>query len=450
MNRKKIFTVRKLLLTVAALFALGYVQAQEVKDTLRLTLDRAIEIALDQNPTIRVAGQEIQLKREATRGAYAGLLPEVALSGSYSRTLKKQTAVMDFNGSVQTIKMGQDNSYSGGVVINLPLFAPALYKSINLTQADVNLAVEKARSSKLDLINQVTKAYYQQLLAQDSYQVLLKGYQQAEATAAVILAKYNQGSVSEYDKIRSEVQVRSLKPGVVSARNAVNLSRLQLYTLLGIDPTFPIAVEGSLKAYEMTLFQQQLSDTSIRLENNTGLKQLDLNANLLEKNLSLQRTNFMPTLAASFNYMYTALNNDFKISQYKWYPYSTLGVSLSIPLFKATNFTKIKQTKIQLMQLAETRVNTERQLAQQATSYVDNMSASAEQVVSNRENIIQAEKGRQIALKRYEVGKGTILELNDAEIALTQTELVYRQSIYDYLVSKADLDQLLGKEDVTE
>ena len=450
MNTKKSFTGKKVLLTVIALLTLGYVQAQEVKDTLTLTLNKALEIALSENPVIKVAGYEITLKKEMQREVYAGLLPEVSLTGSYSRTIKKQTMAMDLGGESQTIQVGSDNSYNGGVVVNLPLFAPALYKSINLTKTDVELAVEKARSSKVDMINQVTKAYYQLLLAQDGYKVLLQGYEQADATAKVTKAKYDQGSVSEYDKIRAEVQARSLKPGVVSARNAINLSRLQLYTLLAIDTAIPIAIDGNLKDYEMVMFQRQLSYSPVNLENNTNLKQLDLNADLLKKNLSLQRTNFMPTLGASFNYMYTSLNNNFKVAHYNWFPYSTVGLNLTIPLFKASSFTKVKQVKIQMTQLTETRVNTERQLKQQATSYLDNMSASTEQVVSNRENIVQAEKGRLIALKRYEVGQGTILELNDSEVALTQAQLVYNQSIFDYLISKAELDKVLGKEEIAE
>lgn len=73
--------------------------------------------------------------------------------------------VMDFGGESQTMQVGSDNSYNGGLNVSLPVFAPTLYKSINLTKTDVELAVEKARSSKLDLVNQVTKAYYQLLLA---------------------------------------------------------------------------------------------------------------------------------------------------------------------------------------------------------------------------------------------------------------------------------------------
>lgn len=144
--------------------------------------------------------------------------------------------------------------------------------------------------------------------------------------------------------------------------------------------------------------------------------------------------------------MYTTLNDNFRFSSYKWNPYSTIGLNLSIPLFRGSNFTKVKQAKIQIQQLEENRINTERQLHMQATSYLDNMSASAEQVVSNREAVAQAIKGRDIATKRYEVGKGTILELNSSEVALTQAELTYNQSIFDYLSAKADLDKVLGNE----
>lgn len=136
MNKMKCFLSKKMLLAVVVLLSVGYVQAQEAKDIVLLTLDKALEIALSENPTMKVAGQEIQLKKEAKKEAYGGLFPEVSLTGSYSRTLKKQTMVMDFGGESQT---SSDNSYNGGLNVSLPVFAPTLYKSINLTKTDVEL-----------------------------------------------------------------------------------------------------------------------------------------------------------------------------------------------------------------------------------------------------------------------------------------------------------------------
>ena len=305
------------------LFLLLYVaiQSAQAQDTLRITLQDAVRIALSDNPTIKVAGQEILLKKEARREAYAGLFPEASLVGSYSRAIKKQSFAM----MGEVIEVGTDNTYSGGLSVSLPVFAPALYKSISLTSTDVNLAVEKSRASRLDMVNQVTKAFFQLLLAQDSYEVLLKSYKQSEDNYNVVKAKYEQGTVSEYDKISADVQMRSLKPTVVSARNGVNLANLQLKVLMGMESDVKVAVEGNLKDYEMSMFTRQAMPRPDNLTNNSTLKQLELNALQLKQTLKLQYTNFMPTLSASFQYMYTSMNDNFKFKEYDWRPYSTIG-----------------------------------------------------------------------------------------------------------------------------
>ena len=432
-----------LALAVLAMTATG----AKAQDTLRISLKEAIQIALSENPTVKVADQEIQLKKEANREVIWGLLPEVSLVGSFNHTIEKQSFAM----MGQVMRVGTMNNASGGVTASLPVFVPALYQSMKLTKTDVQLALEKARSSRLDMVNQVTKAFYQLLLAQDSYEVLKKSYKQSEDNYNIVVAKFEQGKVSEYDKISADVQMRSLKPTVVSAGNGVNLAMLQLKVLMGMESSIPVAVVGNLKDYEMAMFTRQAQPQPENIVGgNTTLRQLDLNYDMLQRNLKMKYTNFMPTLALSFQYMYTSMSENWRIFHYKWNPYATVGLSLSIPLFKGGNFSQVKQAKLQLKQMDLTRINTERQLKMQAQSYLNNMSASTEQVVSNKEAVLQAEKGRAIAEKRYEVGRGTILELNSSEVALTQAQLTYNQSIYDYLVAKADLDLVMGVEDMIQ
>ena len=123
---------------------------------------------------------------------------------------------------------------------------------------------------------------------------------------------------------------------------------------------------------------------------------------------------------------------------------SSVFCRLRIHIYRASNYTKMKSARIELLQLDLNKPNTERNLNTMIKSYRNNMTASSEQVVSNKENVFQAEKAVQIASKRYEVGKGTVLELNSSQVSLTEAQLVYNQSIYDYLVAKADLNQVLG------
>ena len=448
MNRLKRLTGKKMLLTAMALCAFGFAKAQTeqtAQNTLTLTLDKALEIALDENPTIKVAAEEIALKKGASKEAWQSLLPEASLNGSLDHTIK--AAEMKLND--MSFKMGQDgtNTANAGLSINLPLFAPAVYRAMSMTKTDIELAVEKSRASELDLINQVTKAYYQLMLAQDSYEVLQGSYKLAEDNFNVVNAKYQQGAVSEFDKISAEVQMRSIKPNVISAANAVTLAKLQLKVLMGITADVDIKTDDNLTNYESMLFANQLKEEDMSLDNNTTMKQFELNMKLLEKNVKSLRTNFIPTLSMSFSYQYQSLYNpNINFFDYTWSNSSSLMFNLSIPLYRASNFTKVKSARIQMRQLDWNRIDTERKLNMQVVSYRNNMTASSEQVVSNKENVMQAEKAVQIAGKRYEVGKGTVLELNSSQVSLTQAQLTYNQSIYDYLTAKADLDQVLGKQ----
>ena len=436
------------LFMAVALFAGAAVYAQNAgkNAVLKLTLDDALSIALSDNPTIKVAEQQIEVKKISKDEAWQSLLPSADFSGTVQYTVL--AAVMKLNG--MEFKMGQDNTstWNGQVQVSLPVFAPTVYATMNLTKTDLDNAVEQSRSSKLDLVNQVTKAYYQVILAQDSYDVLCKSLEQAQKNFDVVKSLYELGGTSEYDKISAEVQLRSLNPTVIQARNAVNLAKLQLKLLMGIDPETELAIEGSLEDYENQLYAESLGAGDYSLENNTNLRQLKLNETMLNQSLKVQKMNFMPTLALAGTYSFQSLYNDnWKFYNYDWAKSSSVVLSLSVPIFRMGNFTKIRSTKLQISQLSENIEYTRKQLDVQVRNYIDNMKANADQVASNHEAIEQAEKGREIASKRYEIGKGTILELNNSEVSLTQAKLTYSQSIYNYLAAKADLDKVLGNDE---
>ena len=165
--------------------------AQQEGKVLQLTLEQAIEIALNENPTIRIAEQDIELKKVSQKEAWQNLLPTVDLNGGMTYTVK--AATMNLNG--MKFKMGKDatSTWNGALSVNLPIFAPAVYRTMKMTRTDIELAMEKSRASSMDLVNQVSKAYYQLLLAQDSYDVLTKSYEVSEKNFNVVNANTNRG-----------------------------------------------------------------------------------------------------------------------------------------------------------------------------------------------------------------------------------------------------------------
>ena len=410
-----------------------------------LNLKKAIEIALAENPTIKVADKDIQLKEIADKEAWQALLPSVSASLSLSHSIQVaaiKTAMGEF-------KMGADGSTTatGGLTMTLPIYAPAVYQNMKMTQEDILLAQEKARSSRLDLINQVTKAYYAALLSKDSRDVIQRSYNVAKQNYEVVDKKFQVGKVSEYDKITAEVQMRSMGSSVTSAETGLTLALLRLKVLMGIKTDIDINITDSLKAYEKDLTLAKAEVNESELSNNTSVRQLDMSQNMLERSTKLLRTNFLPTVAMQLQGSYTSYSNDnWNVFKYKYSPASSLALSVTIPIFQASNWTKLKSNKIQIDQLADTRTNTMRQLSMAAQSYRKNMLTTITKLESDREAVRQADKAVTISAKRYDVGRGTILELNQSETALTQAELTYHQSIYDYLTNKADLDYTLGRE----
>ena len=194
------------------------------QSALTLTLEQALEIALSENPTIKVAEQEIEIKRYAKQETYASLYPRFDATAQYQRVIEKQTMSMDFGGQTQSIKVGSDNSFNGGITASMPIVNAQLWESLKVSVADVVLAVEKARSSQIDMVEQVSQAYFSVLLAKESMMVYQRVYDNAVENNKNISKKYEVGAVSEYDFISSNVSVQNAIPNLIEAQNSVVLT----------------------------------------------------------------------------------------------------------------------------------------------------------------------------------------------------------------------------------
>lgn len=441
MNMRRLVLVLGSVMTVFA--AAAQVQQGEV---LTLTLEQALEIALSENPTIKIADQEIEIKRYEKQGTYASLYPQIDATAQYQRVIEKQTMSMDFGGQTQSIKVGSDNSFSGGITASMPIVNAQLWTSLKVSALDVELAVEKARSSRLDMVEQVATAYYSALMAKESLALYKRVYDNAVENNKNVKKKYDVGSVSEYDLITSNVTVQNAIPNVFEAENSVTLTLWQLKALLGIDLEKNIDVAGSLMDYEAAMnYGYDLAQ--LNLEDNSTMKQLDIQEQQLQKALKITKMANVPTLSINAAYLYTALGNDGKFFvRDAWNPYSYAGVQLNIPIFAGNSKrAATRQARLNLSNIQLQRENTERQLRVSIVQYINNMDTSVKQFHSANATVEQAQRGYDISVKRYEIGSGTLVEVDNSQLALTQAELSRNQSVYNFLTSKVALDKVLGR-----
>ena len=410
-----------------------------------ITLEEALRVALSENGTVRVADKEIEAKGYARKGTYASLFPQIAASGSFNRTIKKQVMTMDFGGVSQSIEVGRWNTVSGGISASMPIVNAQLWKSLEITGEDVELAVEKARGSKLQMVTQVKQAYYGALLAKEVNKVYRSVYENALANCELTEKKYAASKASELDLTRARTAVANAVPNMYDSENAVTLALWQLKALMGVDLSLDIDVADSLLAYSEGL--SYMVPEEIDLSGNSSLKQLELQAEELAASIKVQSYANLPTLSASFSYQVNAMENELNFSEYQWHPYAMVGLTLNIPIFTGgRNYHSVRQAKVQQQQLSIQREEAERSLRVGIMSSLNTMDMAGKSFASANEAMESAGKAYGIASKSYEVGRSTLTDLGDAQLALTQAQLAVSQAVYNFLTAKATLEQTLGED----
>lgn len=462
-------------------------EADSAETPVVISLEQALKIALSENIAVKVADKEIERTKYAKKGTYASLFPQIDATGSYQRTIKKQVMYMDFDmssfgggsaagsgstgsgtagtgegsgtGSGSTasssknnggLEVGRWNTWSAGVSASMPVVNAQLWKSIKISGMDVELAVEKARASRLDMVSQVKNAYYAVLFSKEAFNVYKEVYENAMTNYAETEKKYNVQKATDLDMARAKTNVANAIPNVYNAESSIILALWQLKAVMGIDLEMNIDVEGAIEDYSEYMTSDVTKADSISLDRNSTMKQLEIQANELAQSIKAQQYAYIPTLALAFNYSYNAMTNDFNFKEYRWTPYSYVGVSLSIPIFSGgKRLNQVRQARNSYEQMRLQMTSTERNLKISIRQSLNTMETNVKSYDAAKDAVSSAEKAYSIAEKSYEVGRATLTDLNDAQLALTQARLAESQAVYNFIVAKTQLEQTLGQ-DFTE
>lgn len=452
--RKNVFSKIKrvsVLVCLLGVFQTGYSQ-QANQESLNLDLTTALKIAHDNNPTIKIAELEIQRVDYAKKEALGNLLPSLSASGQYTNSIMKSVMFMPESfsammGGQKYMEIGYKNSYTGTVSAALPLVNFSLWEQIKSKQNEIDLILEKARASKIDMTKQVKDAYFAVLLAKNSLKVLERSINNAKETLKTTETSFEQGVVSEYDLIRAKVQVNNLNPTYISAKNGLELAILQLKMILSLPQDQEIVFVENLEDFSDRIISVSAAESERAANNNSDIRQLDLNIVSLKHSLRMINSQHLPSLSAFGQYSYQTQSDDFKFADYNWVGSAAVGLQLSIPIFNGrTVVNKAKQLKISLQELELQKQYAADGIELQIQSAINSMKAAQEQLLVNKDAINQAERGYEIAKVRYQTGTGTILELNDSELSMTQANLNYQQSLYDFLTAQTNLEKVLGRE----
>ena len=406
----------KRLFLIIAFWAAGVAGASA---QMRLTLPQALDLALSENPTVKVAEMEVQRYDYVKRQTWGNLLPQISASGSYTRSIVKS----EMRGG---ISFGADNTFAVQGDLSLPL-----------------------------LTAEVKKAFYNILLAEQSLAVLRESEATVQRTVDDTQVQYKHGLASEYDLLTAQVQLSNLKPTILQTENSIKLAKLMLKMYLSIPEDVEIEVVGELDA----LRDDVLAGTdglTTDVTDNSDLRSLELQEEVLRRSLKAANAGRMPTLAAfgsasytgndmePFNFGGAAATDD---SRYFWTHPISVGLQLSVPIFSGlTKMNRSRELKNQISQLSLQRSYARQQIDVQVRSALNDLLTARETMYAQELTVEQARKAYKISDTRYRAGAGTILELNSAQLSQTQAQLNFSQAIYDYLSAKAEYDRIVGRE----
>lgn len=442
--------IKQLIILLSVILLTTTIITAQDKAVRKINLDNAIDLALEQNKSLNISKLEVDKMQSKLTEARSNLLPKINASGQYTNNIKKPVIFLPpgtpFSrpGQPAIMEIGSDHSYSGTISASLPVFSYPIYIGMSIASTGIDLAEETFRGTKFKTIADVKKSFYGVLLSREANKLMQASLKNANDNLENVRRMQKQGLVSEYDLIRAEVQVENIKPIALQAENNYELAKNSLKITLGMDAAENIDIEGELK-YKPTEIPNLTGTLNLLYDNNSDLKQIYYQVDIAKAMINLERSGHLPTLAAFGNYQYQTQANDLKFKDYQWVNTQFVGLQLQIPIFNGWGTqAKIDQAKISYQQSLDRQNLITETIKIQAQNVIYRIEQAIKRIEGQDRAISQAERGFEIAKSRYNNGLGTQLEVNDAELALTQSKVNYFQAVYDYNAAVAELEQLLG------
>ncbi|MEX0772612.1 MAG: TolC family protein [Balneolales bacterium] len=441
-SRKKIFFT-SLLLIMSSVAA-----AQE---TNVLTIEEVIQLAEENNQQIESAEYDVRISESAVREAISGYFPQVDVSSQYQNNFELPVLVLPPDSPLgDVIRTGTQHSFSLNTQLSVPIFNQNIIRGVSLSEANEAMSRTMLEITSREIEAEAHRAFISSMLALESYETLRQSITRREQELELVRSMEAEGIVPEYDVIRTQVQVENLRPEVRRAESSYqgSLNYIKLLTGLPIDQSIELA--GSLEE----LYQEDWEPVFNELitgrpegnfADNPQLLQLDAQRDVFRQQHRLDYAAYYPSLSLTGANNQQGQGSEFTPFDYNWVGSSYVGLSLSIPIFSGFERRyQTQQSQLSLDQLESERGYLVESLNVDYQNAIDQMTVAKETIEAQRLNVQQARRGYEIARVSYERGAQTLIEVIDAELAATDAELNYVQSLHDYIDAVVEIEYILG------
>ena len=433
------------------------------------TLDDAIGQALRNNKSITISQMDVKKAGATVNEAFGYALPRLDLSGNFSHFIKKplmpfpdfealltnatysilfdegviprdDSKYLPMETKLQSFAL--TNAYTTDLTLTQTLFSSAVFEGIGASKIYYNLSQAELDNTVSKTVLDVQRAFYGVLLSKAVLEIARASFQNSQDNFNNVVALYNQGMVSEFDKLQAEVQVENIRPYVLQLENTLINTKNRLKILLGEKQEQDIDVFAEI-VYEPieNINEEALIDEA--LQNNFDIRSLGLKKQVDQAFIQLDVAEYWPNLAAFGNYAYSGSSDEWNFQNYSSF---TVGLSFQMNLWQG-NRTKnaVQQSTITYEQTAQQELLLQDAIKADVKEKINELRRVQSLVEVQRGTVKLAERAYQIANVRYKEGAGSQLEIQDTDIALRNAKLNLTQSVHSYIITKFELERLLGR-----
>ncbi len=445
---RKILIVSILLLPAAfsGLYRARCNEAGKPADVRTFTLKDSISTAIINNRSIQIQEEQVDYARAGIMFAKSAFLPQVGAGYGYTLNdavpdlgqarpgdRKDPGIYYEFKNNNLITLSAKESIYNGGADI----------ASFKQSRLGLKVEEETLRAAKLDIEFETRRLFYGLLLAYETLRIAQDLVKQADAHYEHTEAMFGQGTASKFDVLQSKVQVSKLMPQLISAQNAIDLIMADFKKLLVIRMSESIAIDGKLGYKLIEIEEGKFLLEAYNRNPQMILKLLGIDVNKWA--IEYAKAGWLPQISAGVNYTFESDNAAVLINprQSLW----NVGVQASIALFDGfATKAKVDQAKAQYNQARLAKEDVSDQIAVDIKQACLSLKESKTVIDSQRDSIVEAVEALRLANVRFDNGVGINLDVLDAQTSLAQIEQNLAQGIYDYLMAKAQVNRVMGRQ----
>ncbi|MFH2024715.1 MAG: TolC family protein, partial [bacterium] len=303
------------------------------------------------------------------------------------------------------------------------------------------------KATEQKILSDVTSSYYGVLFMNSTLAVSEEALQSSEENLNQVTQYFNVGKSSRFDVLRAEVQVANMKPMVISTINNLKLAESHLRMVIGINDSIDFNYTEKLELVYSELTEKSLNVLiDLALTSRPEIVMMDNQKYIAQKQVSMSRAAFIPSVMFGTAYQYQGQRDDFKFTGDDFFKSFNSSVSISIPIFNGMKSSaKYQQAKIAVKETEHQTESLVNGIKLEVKAAYFSIQEAMEKVQTQQKTIEQAKEAQRLARLLYSEGSSTQLDVINADLAVQQAQMNYQQSLFEYNVALANLKKAINQ-----